>query len=249
MAVHKKSSAKKSTTVSKTEIITEQLEKQGEMLEEIKELIETKPTIEPTTAVSTEEVKSDAVDLTPDTQNQETESTLDSSPESEDNKSIKNKLLTGNKRFIFILIIIVVGTACVFGYFLFLRQSKIDEMKKQQSITPTTAPSETPSPTKAGVDVSKYTIQVLNGSGIAGEAGKVKGLLTEKEFKVEDIGNAEDASYTKTIIKAKKAVPSEFIDALTKVLQKTYAIDSSNVTLKDSSTTDMVVIVGRQKSE
>ncbi|KKS17479.1 MAG: hypothetical protein UU74_C0022G0001, partial [Candidatus Woesebacteria bacterium GW2011_GWA1_41_7] len=51
------------------------------------------------------------------------------------------------------------------------------------SATPTpvasSVPATTPSPTPAAkIDVSKFDVAIFNGSGIAGEAGKVKTLLT-----------------------------------------------------------------------
>jgi hypothetical protein len=108
------------------------------------------------------------------------------------------------------------------------------------SATPTASPSAT-------FDLSKYTIAVYNGSGIAGEAGKVKTLLTNAGFKVSTTTNAANYDYTKTIIKAKSAVEKAYTDKLNETLLKTYEVDTLQ-TLATSSATDVQVVVGSTKA-
>lgn len=114
-----------------------------------------------------------------------------------------------------------------------------------ETVTATPVPSSSPS---AAVDLSKYPIAVQNGSGIAGEAGKAKDVLTTAGFTVSSTGNAPNYSYTQTIIQAKSSVDSAFISKLSTALGKTYSV-GKNLTLPDSSKDDVVVIVGSTKAQ
>lgn len=114
-----------------------------------------------------------------------------------------------------------------------------------QKTSSTTLPSATPS---ASPDLTKYTIALYNGSGLAGEAGKVKTLLTSAGFKVGSTANAASYDYTKTIIKAKSTVSSDFVSALSSALSKTYVVDAAQ-TLSDSSADTVQVVVGTSKAE
>ena len=118
--------------------------------------------------------------------------------------------------------------------------------------TPTpdsTAITQTASPTPSiKADLTKFSINILNGSGIAGEAGKAKDLLTEAGFKVSGTGNASTYNFTKTVVKAKSVVDSEFLTKLTEALGKNYSVDKTQ-TLPDSSTDDIQVVVGSTKAQ
>lgn len=153
---------------------------------------------------------------------------------------------TSKKRFWINLVIIFVGTVIIVTFFLFLRQQKIDEMNKQEQANtpkPTKAVKATPTPEE--VDLAAYSIDVQNGSGIAGAAAKAKTLLVGKDFNVASTGNADSSDYAKTIIKAKDAVPSAYIDALKETLSSSYDLDTVE-TLDDTETADVVIIIGSQ---
>ncbi len=113
------------------------------------------------------------------------------------------------------------------------------------SAAPAITPTSTPS---ANVDVSKFNVAIFNGSGIAGEAGKVKDLLTNAGFNIVSTGNAATYDYTKTIIKAKSTVGTSVIQKIKDALSKVYVIGDPQ-TLSSSSTTDIQVVVGSSKAE
>lgn len=120
-----------------------------------------------------------------------------------------------------------------------------------QAPTPTPSSEASPAPSSspsASVDLTKYSIDVKNGSGIAGEASNVSNILTTAGFKVSKTGNADSYDFIKTIIQAKSSVSGDFISALSKTLAKTYTMDS-NETLSDTSSDDVVVIVGSSKAQ
>jgi len=121
--------------------------------------------------------------------------------------------------------------------------------KGQQEANPTPTPVESSSPTaspSASIDLTKYTVDILNGSGIAGEAGRAKTLLTSAGFKVGTTTNAATYDYTKTIIKAKSTVDADFVSALSSALGKNYVVDTAQ-TLSATSTDDIQIIIGSSK--
>ena len=106
-------------------------------------------------------------------------------------------------------------------------------------------PSETPGTT---LTLSKYPINIQNGSGTPGEAGKVKNILVTGGFTVAGTGNASSYDFTKTVIKSKADVPEAFVSELSKLLGKTYVMDT-NTTLATSSANQVEVIVGSSKAK
>jgi hypothetical protein len=121
--------------------------------------------------------------------------------------------------------------------------------KGQTETSPTPTPVATVTPTaspSASIDLTKYTIDIFNGSGISGEAGRAKTLLTSAGFKVGTTANAATYDYTKTIIKAKTTVDAAFVSALSASLNKTYVVDTPQ-TLAASSTDDVQVVIGSTK--
>lgn len=108
--------------------------------------------------------------------------------------------------------------------------------------TPTAEPTATPEPEK--VDLTAYSIRVLNGSGITGEAAKVKALLEKKGFEVGSVANAATSDYTKTEISAKKNTKEEYLNELIKALQDDYSVNSVVEDAPSSQTADVVVTVG-----
>jgi len=111
--------------------------------------------------------------------------------------------------------------------------------------TPTPSPASTPSAT---LNLSKYPITIYNGSGIAGEAGKAKTLLTVAGFKVGSTSNAATYNYTKTVIKAKSTVDASFISSLSTSLGKSYVVDVAQ-TLATSSADTVQVVIGSSKAQ
>jgi hypothetical protein len=113
--------------------------------------------------------------------------------------------------------------------------------------TPTPEPSKTPTPKP--VDLSSYTIRVLNGSGVTGEAGKLQKALDAVGFKVGDTGNADNSSYTKTIISANDKVDKSYLEKLRETLSKTYMVDEQIKTIPAAGGADVVVTIGSETAK
>lgn len=111
-----------------------------------------------------------------------------------------------------------------------------------ESISPTASPTAT-----SQTSLTKYSIAIQNGSGIAGEAGRTQTLVESAGFKVSGTGNADSYTYTKTIVKVKSTVEKDFTDALIKALGKNYTVDKAG-TLASTSKDDVQVVVGSLKA-
>jgi len=121
---------------------------------------------------------------------------------------------------------------------------------QEETPSPTAISTMSPTPSaspSASIDLTKYTISIFNGSGISGEAGRAKTLLTTAGFKVGSTANAATYDYTKTIIKAKSTVDAAFISELSNTLAKNYIIDTP-LTLAASSGANVQVVVGSSKA-
>ncbi len=115
--------------------------------------------------------------------------------------------------------------------------------KKVQTaiISPTPTLEITPEPT--AVDLSSYKLQVLNGSGVTGEAAKIKELLMVRGFLNVDIGNAE--ATTEGIIRAKVDVSQPVIDV---VSESTTDYKMGMVgSLTSDEKYDLIIVVGSAK--
>lgn len=124
--------------------------------------------------------------------------------------------------------------------------SSTSEGTPTSTASPVASPSASASPS-ATIDLTKYTINIFNGSGIAGEAGKAKTLLTTAGFKVGTTANAATYDYTKTIIKAKSTVEAAYITALSTALGKTYVVDTAQ-TLATTSADTVQIVIGSSKA-
>ncbi len=159
----------------------------------------------------------------------------------EDKKSITRVILWS------ILIILFVALLVLTGLIVYQEGvKKGQEFAKEQSQSTTPAQVD-PTPTVSEVSKSDYTIKVLNGSGVGGQAAQVKTLLEEKGYSVSSIGNA-DENVEKTIIKKKNSVDSKIVNMLREDLGETYSLDETQ-DLDDSEDEDIAVIIGSEKTE
>lgn len=124
---------------------------------------------------------------------------------------------------------------------------------KKTTPTPTAIITVTPTPKSTsssidkatGLDRSKLTIEVLNGSGIGGAAKKASDALTALGYNVISSGNAESFDYTKTVIEVKSS-KSDYLPLLKKDLSSIYTIGDSSSNLEASASANARVIVGKQ---
>ena len=108
------------------------------------------------------------------------------------------------------------------------------------SSTPEASPSATP---LASIKRSDIKIQVLNGSGKSGLAGKVKTYLEGLGYKDVAVGNASSSSFVETEIQIKDS-KKDFLETITDDLSENYTVSKETKTLVISSKYDIVVTIG-----
>jgi len=127
--------------------------------------------------------------------------------------------------------------------FLFLTfQDKILPRHKDVPVSPII--SVTPTATPTPVDPKTFKIEILNGSGVAGQAAKVSEVLIPNGFVVEKTGNASSFDFTETQVQVKSTVPESIINLLIKSLDQ-YSAVVSNVKLEVSDPFDIIITIGK----
>lgn len=104
-------------------------------------------------------------------------------------------------------------------------------------------PFPEPSPEVEDVDLTEFSVKVLNGTGTAGEAGKVKALLEEAGFEEIKTGNAPSDDNTITTVSAKADVPAGAVKAIENALKGTFISEAGDALAEDSDY-DLVVTTG-----
>jgi len=164
------------------------------------------------------------------------------------------------RKSIYIIAILLFVSLGIIGGFLAYRNTflkKTKEPDKLNKITKATAtpvlttiptPRQTrltPSATSsAEINLSPYTISILNGSSIEGEATRLGNILKENGYNVERTGNADSNNYKKTEIRYKEKVPEKIIEGLDKLLKTRYDL-SIGTKLEEAAESDVVIIIGK----
>jgi len=206
----------------------------------IEEVIEASPVDLPET---TEVVKNAEVVVEEPTKAQEQVEKVDDAISKKEVKKMNLKLI-----IVITLVSALVAAFVSGGVYVYLsgveNVAKAPEEKAENSEpAPTSEPS--PSPTPEPVDLSTYSVQVLNGSGAIGVASAAEDVLVTAGFKVEDTGNAGRYDFQNTLVQAKSGVSGEAISQLKKALEaKDYKVEVGD-TLSSSSEFDIVVTVGK----
>lgn len=150
----------------------------------------------------------------------------------------------GKSKLIITICLIIIFT--IFGFIggYFYGKGSLSSSVPEFSEEPTPTVEATPTPEE--VDLSAYSIEILNGSGVAGVAGDEQEALEADGFKVENTGNAENQDFTETVIAAKSDVSKEYLDKLKDSLAARYTVDSSVEELDADDTYDVVITVGSE---
>jgi len=112
----------------------------------------------------------------------------------------------------------------------------------------TSTPGAQASPTsesKTDIKRSEVKIQVLNGSGTSGLAGKAKTYLEGLGYKDVAVGNASSSDFAETEIQIKDGIKG-FLDTITTDLSKNYTVAKETKVLTSSSKFDIVITLGKK---
>jgi hypothetical protein len=155
-------------------------------------------------------------------------------------------------KIVLIILLVLSFLAILAGGFVYYQKNiskrvgMATETPTPQVTAPTQAPTETPSPS-AEVKLSDYNIQILNGSGIPGEAGSAKDLLSSLDFNKIDTGNADNYDYTDTEVSLKEDISNQVYNEIKDKLDSTYTVVKSDSSVLSTSSYDVIIIVGTKK--
>lgn len=149
------------------------------------------------------------------------------------------------------LITFVVVGILAGGIFYF--NSKVSNQTPVQSETsadlstplPTTQATTSPEPQ---VDLTTLSINILNGSGTAGQAGVVQELLEEAGFETIETGNAGSFDFKATQVSLKPGVSETVFDTIKSALEGKYVVEQGDA-LEEDSDYDVVITVGSSTPE
>jgi cytoskeletal protein RodZ len=111
---------------------------------------------------------------------------------------------------------------------------------------PTVAPTKSVNPVdqSTGLDRSTLSVEVQNGSGEAGAAGKGAEVLKGFGYKITSMGNADNFDYQNATVKV-KSTKSNYLALLKKDLGFSYTVGSASADLSSSFSADALVIIGK----
>lgn len=115
--------------------------------------------------------------------------------------------------------------------------------ESKPTTTPTAKPVN-PVDSLTGLDRSTLSVEVQNGSGETGVAGKGADVLSNFGYKIAAKGNADNFNYEGTTIKV-KSTKSNFLSLLKKDLGFSYTVGSTSADLSPTSAADALVIIGK----
>ena len=234
-------------------IVVEEVESPLEVIDENKKVSSSELASEENIQLAEEKPEKTSEELSENKiENNTTDSTVDIKPEVDIPipQNLESQRVKQMSPVFWILIpgIFILG-AILGGLIFYQRGTNNVSVSESPIATASPTTNATPVPTSTpDVDISKLEIAVFNGSGTAGEAGKVKTLLEEAGFTVASTGNAATYDYTDTIIKVKSEIDDSVIQKIEDALKDDYSV-GDNETLSASATTDIQVVVGSTKAK
>jgi len=114
--------------------------------------------------------------------------------------------------------------------------------QKQKEATPEAEKKKPEPEPKKQISRSDFSVKILNGSGIAGAAGKMRDFVSSKGYTIESVGNAENFNHQTTTVQIKNSRKG-ISSLLTKDLEERYSINIGSP-LSESEQFDILLIVG-----
>ena len=126
--------------------------------------------------------------------------------------------------------------------------SSVAVVKKKEASPAATKPQKEASSSgkprsKTKIDLSKYRVVIKNGSGVAGEAGRVGEILKDEGFEKIETGNADRFDYQKTRVELKKGLPDGVKTTIDRALNDHYVLEFKE--LQKENDYDVLIIVGK----
>ncbi len=147
---------------------------------------------------------------------------------------------------VLILFLLVIGGVTFFVF----KSSKSSSLEESPTPEATIGPVDTSSPTPLATpaDKTKVSISVLNGTGIAGEAGLLVDQLKQLGYTDVKAGNATTQDATDTQVTFAESVGQDVVAEITSKLQSIYTnVTTNNSTLP--SGIDIQIVTGLRKGQ
>lgn len=148
--------------------------------------------------------------------------------------------LNGFRIVVIIAVLAFAVLAVALGIFRLHHQ--IATVPVQNTPTVTVTPTPTPAITK-----DQLKVQVLNGTGQAGQAGRVKDTLQALSFTSVDTGNAEVDDTTDTIVTFSARVSDQIQKEVTEALKKTFTNVVTHTATDAKPSFDISITTGTEK--
>jgi len=144
---------------------------------------------------------------------------------------------------VWIIIVIAILFLSLIGFLIFKPRSTPQPQPIPEPVTvKTDFPSPTPEPSPE-IDRSEITIQVLNGTGIAGEAKFLQDELSDLDYSQIDVGNASKQDHQAVQASFATDVPDLIKDEIVEKLEDLYQ-DVEQDSLSDAEDIDIQIITG-----
>lgn len=125
-------------------------------------------------------------------------------------------------------------------YFWYSHQPK----KIEKSVVKQVKKTLSPTPTIVFLDPKDISIEIKNGSGRFGEAGRLKATLEKEDYIISAVGNA-DVDVAITEVAARITVPHDYISSLSAILGEQYIMSSDSAKIPEStSSADIIITIG-----
>lgn len=157
----------------------------------------------------------------------------------------KEKKGKGKKVLIIFFILLLLAALGVGAWYVLSEpQVEIDEVTSELSVSPTPSPS--PSPTSAPIQREEIKINVLNGTGISGEAGLLQDELEDLGYSDIEVGNADETDYEATQVTFSDKLSEEAVEEILEKLKEMYSEveDDVSISIEDY---DIQIITGLRK--
>jgi hypothetical protein len=139
------------------------------------------------------------------------------------------------------VITLVVGLVLVGGILVSRKATKPEEIE-QTAIEVT--PTQTVTPTPEIIDLARYSVQVQNGSGIAGQAAALGEILKNGGFEKIETANSDNYDYEGVMVRSKTGTGSaELLTKVSEILSDYKTTVGEN--LGSDAVYDLIIIVGK----
>jgi hypothetical protein len=159
------------------------------------------------------------------------------------------------KSFLTVFIVILILALLGGGAWYILSSPKKSEgtipsgggLRAPQDSVDNSQPSPTPTPTPIDINKSEVKIELLNGTGIPGEASLVQSELEELGYDNIEVGNADDQDNDETVVTFSSELPQGFIEEFIGQMEEIYVKVSSS-TSSSLEDFDIRVVAGLRSS-